>query len=408
MDFTELCYKDPYMRRFKAEVLALETDAERTWLRLDRSCFYPEGGGQPGDRGQIEYRDEAGVRRRLAVCDTQLRAGEVWHALETAAAPALPRPGAAVEGEIDWALRFARMQMHSAEHLFSGLALRRHSLRNVGFGIGEKDMHFDFDAFLGEAQIAALAAEVNAAITADLPIEIRLYAAGAEPEFPYRAKKSIAEALRLIRVADIDACACCGTHLRRTGEIGLFIVTDSLRYKGGVRVHALAGGPAQRYVAALMDESARAARRLSAQRLTLDGALAALLEQNGQLEQGALRLSRLLFDQLAAALPADCRDSCRVLDGFSDAQMKDYCKRLAQARPGRHFALRRAADGGAVAYFGASTDETLQDYSRGLNAALQGRGGGRGGFVQGALAAELEDCLRYFAEDCMILPALLL
>lgn len=217
-----LFYQDMYQQSASATVLDCRPHKGGWNVLLDRTVFYPEGGGQYGDRGFIDG---------VSVLDCFYLDDEICH---LCAAPVAI--GRTVAIRLDWDLRYRRMQEHSGEHLVSGIIHRDFGYDNVGFHMGHEGVTIDYNGTINAEQLLAIENEANAIIYQNRPIEI-LYP---EPQkrnlFSYRSKKEINGPLRLVRVPDCDLCACCGTHVARTGEIGLIHFTDIITYKGGVRL----------------------------------------------------------------------------------------------------------------------------------------------------------------------------
>lgn len=248
LEFDELYYADTYQTRFSATVMtceqvsdteeiarSLESDKElrRLWaVELDNTLFYPEGGGQPADRGRLGDSNVLDVRRV---------SGQIIHYCDRPL-----KTGVTVEGEIDWERRFDFMQQHSAEHILSGLVKQRFGYENVGFHINETEMTFDLNGPLTDEQITDLENSANEAVWRNLPIEIQLREEDDQHLPDYRSKLELEGRLRLITVPGYDCCACCGTHLKFTGEIGLIRIINAETYKGGVRLTALCGRRALR------------------------------------------------------------------------------------------------------------------------------------------------------------------
>jgi alanyl-tRNA synthetase len=221
---------DAYLAEFTATVLDVKPEGEHFWIALDRTAFFPEGGGQAGDLGYL------GDTR---VSDTQEKDGNIYHKTDRA----LPI-GATVCGRVDFAVRFDRMQNHSGEHIVSGLVHRHYGYDNVGFHLGDEEMTLDFSGPLTREQLDAVEDEANAAVFANLPITVSYPASEALASIDYRAKLALTEGVRLVTVVGIDVCACCAPHVRRTGEIGLIKLLDFIRYKGGVRIRMACGSRA--------------------------------------------------------------------------------------------------------------------------------------------------------------------
>jgi alanyl-tRNA synthetase len=264
---TERLYlADPYLDRFRARVVAARDLDGRHALVLDRSAFYPEGGGQPGDRGTLGG---------AAVLDTQERSGEVLHVLE---GPAL-QPGAEVEGAIDWARRFDHMQQHHGQHLLSAAFERVHGAATRSFHLGEKTCTIDLDCSISRLDVPALrAAEAaaNETVWRNLPVAARDFE-GEERERLVLRKEAV-KGNRVVLVEGVDASPCGGTHPRRTGEVGAIALVRAQRWgEGMARVEFVCGG--------------RVVRRLAELGETLAGAAEALRSAPADVPQAARRLA---------------------------------------------------------------------------------------------------------------------
>jgi alanyl-tRNA synthetase len=223
---------DPYLARFEAEVVAERRLGERTAVVLSRTAFYPEGGGQPGDRGTL-----GGAR----VVDVQEVEGEVLHALDGAA------PAGRVEGLVDWARRFDHMQQHHGQHLLSAVLEARLGAKTVSFHLGEALCTVDLDISsdrLGPARLAEVERAANDLVWRDLPVAVKELAEAERAGLPLR--KAATKGSRIVIVGEgaevADASPCGGTHPRRTGEVGAIAVLRAQRWGAGARVEFACGG----------------------------------------------------------------------------------------------------------------------------------------------------------------------
>ncbi len=234
---TEKVYEaDAYCRACPATVLACRQKGDEYAIQLDRTVFFPEGGGQAGDCGQLT--DESrGVACQIR--HTWEEEGIVWHLSDRP----LP-PGAPIQACVAWDVRFDRMQNHTGEHIFSGLAHTCYGQENVGFHLGDREMTVDLSGTLTDAELAHLEQEANAAIYADLPVEIRYPSAAELATLSYRSKKALEGAVRIVTIPGYDCCACCAPHVRRTGEVGQLKILAAMHYKGGMRLTLACGARA--------------------------------------------------------------------------------------------------------------------------------------------------------------------
>ena len=250
---TERLYlADPYLTRFQARVLRTFPVNKQLAVVLDRSAFYPEGGGQPGDRGTL-----GGVR----VVDTQERDGEMIHLVD------LPRwTQDDVEGVVDWARRFDHMQQHHGQHLLSAAFLRVHGAPTVSFHLGEKTCTIDLDfpvEKLGTSALRAAEASANESIWRDLSVIARDFVG--EERARLTLRKEPVKGDRVVVVEGVDASPCGGTHPRRTGEVGCVAVLRAQRWGSrAARVEFVCGNRVVQSLVQANETIARAADALRA------------------------------------------------------------------------------------------------------------------------------------------------
>ena len=380
---TEKLYdQDAHQAQFQATVLSCRLGKHGYDVVLDRTCFYPEGGGQPGDTGVL-----SGVR----VTDTHEAGGEIVHYCEAPLAE-----GQTVEGEIDYERRFEFMQLHTGEHILSGVIHRRFGYENVGFHMGADFVTIDLSGMLTPEQVQSVEAEANEWIWKNVPVEASYPDPEALKTIPYRSKKELTGQVRIVTIPGADICACCGTHVSNTGEIGLLRIFSCVRFHDGVRLELLCGRRALRYLRALTEQNRQVSGLLSAKPLETAGAVQRLLDAEGALKLRAASLEDAVFTQKAQALAGNGN----VLL-FEPAMSPDSVRRLTD--------LVMSACGGRAAVF-AGSDEAGYKYAVGeqggdlrqlvreLNTALQGRGGGKPFFAQGSVSASRAAIEAFFRE----------
>ncbi|MBO5122479.1 MAG: alanyl-tRNA editing protein, partial [Oscillospiraceae bacterium] len=249
METEKLYYHDPYLTTFTATVLSCEAAKGGYTVVLDRTAFYPEGGGQPADHGTLGG---------AAVTDVHEKGGVILH---TCASPV--EIGAEVTGEIDWERRFDHMQQHSGEHIISGILCADYACDNVGFHMGADTVTIDYNTDISWEQALAAEAKANAAIYADTPVVIE-YPSPAELEaLDYRSKKELTGQVRIVTFPEADCCACCGTHVATAGQVGLIKVLSVQKFREGVRMEILCGKRALAYLSAVYDAARATGQRLS-------------------------------------------------------------------------------------------------------------------------------------------------
>ena len=251
----KLYYIDSHMKAFTATVTSCEKNGDRFEVTLDRTAFFPEGGGQLGDSGVI-----GGVR----VFDTHEKNGEIKHyvnqALET---------GKTYDCAIDWETRFRRMQNHSGEHIVSGLVHKKYGYNNVGFHMGSDVVTIDFDGELSWEQLLEIEREANRAIAANYKVTATFPAEDVLKTLEYRSKLELTENVRIVEIENTDICACCAPHVNSTAEVGTVrILTAERRRRGGdgVRITMLCGLDAFEHEVIIDANNAEVSTLLSAKR----------------------------------------------------------------------------------------------------------------------------------------------
>lgn len=385
METEKLYYQDPYQTTFTARVLTCEPSKGGCLVTLDRTAFYPEGGGQPADHG---------VLGGVTVTDVHEKDGVIFHTCDK-----VVELGSTVEGSIDWTRRFDHMQQHSGEHILSGLLCSLYDCSNVGFHLGADTVTIDYDRELTWEQVLEAERQANEAIWRDTPAEITFPAPDALAQLDYRSKKELTGQVRIVTFPGADCCACCGTHVRRAGEVGLIKVLSCQKFREGVRLEILCGQRAYRYLSRIYEQDHAVARLLS---VKPQDAFAAVERQNAELTAAKLRMTEL-EDRLFAL-------RAQSLAGRGDVLLLEPPMRPDGARKLADTAARAA--GGLAAVFAGERDSyvyalvhaggaDISPLVKRLNSALSGRGGGRNGFAQGSVQADRSAILDFFHKEAI-------
>ena len=391
---------DPYRTSFSAHVLDVREGKRGLEVRLDRTALYPEGGGQPWDTGTLEGGAAAGEAAPGAVwtvTEVHERDGEIWHSL--APAPQAPVPGMTVTGRIDWARRFDHMQQHSGEHIVSGLICARFGCDNVGFHLGREVVEIDFNAQITPEQLREIQDAANRYIWEDHALEVLHPSAEELARLEYRSKKELTGDVRITRWPGADTCACCGTHVRRSGEIGLVWLLSVMKNKGGVRIEMLAGGRAFAYAQRLKEQNDTVMHRLSAKPLETGAAVERLWAEAEALKAEKIRAQQQRVRELLEAC-AGGGDVLLLEPELSADSARHLADGLAKTCTGTcavFFGKTDDPDGEVWRYIIARENGDLRAFGKALNGALDGRGGGRANFLQGSVRAD-EAAIRAFWE----------
>lgn len=364
-----LYLEDSYCRSFEGRVEA-SRPCDGGWeVALDRTCFYPAGGGQPADQGTL-----GGVR----VLDVHEEGGQVWHRLpELPATPAL-------RGEIDWARRFDHMQQHSGQHLLSAVALEQLGAKTLSFHLGSEVTTIDLDvADLAPEALQALEDEANRLVMSDIPV--RAYCVTPEEAASLNLRKPPAtdkgDQTRIVEIVGVDLSPCGGTHVSATGQIGLIKLRRTERYKGGTRLEFLCGWRALRDYQWKHRAIAALARDLSVADHDAEAAVRRALAAEKEAQRELEQLRRELVGYQAASLRASAPRFgataviARALPGRTAAGVKQIAATLV-AEPGA-VALLAATEPTVRLYFMRSADVPVD--MRALLREVTGKFGGGGG-----------------------------
>ena len=370
-----LYYHDPYLREFDARVVETTSHEGKTAVVLDRTAFYPTSGGQPFDVGALSG------AKVLDVVDAD--DGRILHIVDR------EPDGIRVTGAIDWARRFDHMQQHTGQHVLSAAFDRLLNVSTQSFHLGADYATIDLARELSPAEIARGEDEANRVVWEDRPVAIRFAAPDEIATLPLRKEPTREGTLRLIDVEDFDLSACGGTHVARTGAIGLIAIAATERFRGGSRLTFLCGGRALAGYRSLRDAVAGSVRALSVLPVDLPAAVERLQadgkELRKQIKDFQMRLAAQEADTLAgAATPAgDIRVVTAALAGWDAAGLKAIASRIAE-RAGHVVVL--VGDPAPAAIVVARSTGLPHDAGALLGQLVErhgGKGGGRPEMAQG-------------------------
>ena len=367
--------EDSELLDFTATVISCEQKGDVFLAELDRTAFFPEGGGQGADHGTLGT---------ASVTDCHDHHGTILHTLT---APLTP--GETVEGHVDGRRRLSMMQQHSGEHIFSGLVHRHFGYNNVGFHIGSDAVTMDFDGKMVLEDALRIEALANEAIWKDLPVHAWYPGAEALENIEYRSKKAIDGDVRIVSIEGYDTCACCGTHVRHTGQIGQIKVIAFQNYKSGVRISILCGMRALAYENELLAENREISHITSAKPGELAAAVSHLTRERDQLKFDLGRMASRLFTSLVQASEEDF--PVLRADFLPVAQLRPSAGEAAEGRRGALVIARRE---GGWNYALSSRTMDIRPLSRELQNALGGKGGGSADMVQGVFGEVSEEEIR--------------
>lgn len=366
----KLYYSDSYMREFSATVLSVTEENGEFAVTLDRTAFFPEGGGQGSDTGFI-----GGVR----VYDVQIRDGVICHYTEKPL-----KVGEKVVCAIDFDRRFRNMQNHSGEHIISGIVHKLYGYENVGFHLSD-EMTVDFDGELTRKQLDEIEDLANKAVYENLPVRAYFPKKDELDSLSYRSKKEINEDLRIVEIEGVDVCACCAPHVKLTGEIGVIKILDFFKNKGGVRLFVKCGRDALADYRDKYKNTLEISNLLSVKQHEASAAVNALNTHNAELKAEISRLKKRLIEEKALSFNSTKDKSAVFEDGLDIKELQLYADALYKRNGGIRAVFSENGNGYAFAICGEESE--LNEFFGELKAALPVRGGGRNGIVQGTVNA---------------------
>ena len=384
---TEKLYEsNAYCKTFQAVVEECRPMDGKYGIVLNQTAFFPEGGGQAADRGTINGHEVLDVQQKDAV---------ILHMLETE----LPA-GETVNCEIDWELRYSRMQAHTGEHILSGVVHALYGYNNVGFHMNDKLMVVDFDGSLSLEDIQKIEIRANEAVYANADV-VAYYPTTEElAALEYRSKKALEEAVRIVKIGEnIDCCACCAPHVEKTGEVGLIKVLDFCSYKQGTRIEMAAGRNALLDYMSLNLAMKELMKLLSAPK---DGVVEAVREKNSAYQTLSFEYQKqakqLALRELELVEKGDSVYAIATELSFDELR---YCaNQLADGQYDICLLFSGNRNDGYI-YVVSSKTTDVRNIAKQLNDTFSGKGGGQSAYAQGKIQACAEETIKDFAEKLL-------
>lgn len=379
METRRLFYEDSHLTEFTATVTACDI-AEKGWaVQLSATAFYPEGGGQGCDLGTLDNVNVLNVQEKdgkiLHFCDEKLEIGQT------------------VTGCINWARRFDLMQQHSGEHIVSGIICHRYGYHNVGFHVGSEMMEIDFDGPIPAEDLAEIERLANEAVWKNVPIRCWYPSKAELPTVPYRSKKALEYPVRIVEIPGYDSCACCGVHVKNTGEIGLIKIVSCVKFHSGVRIELTCGGRALKLMQQIFEQNRQVSQNFSAKMLETGTAAAKMNEQLAAEKLRANSLQTQLLRQTAKGYE-NAGNVVHFEENLASAQLRELTDAIAKMCGGRAAVFSGSGEKWNVCMLHPGGD--LSPVIGALKAAFCVRGGGKPGSFQGTVTAsrqQMEDLL---------------
>ena len=382
MQTRKLYYEDSLARTFTATVLSCQQTKNGFEVILDSTAFYPEGGGQAGDTGSL------GDAR---VLDTHEREDSVVHYCDRAL-----EVGSTVEGTLDFDRRFRLMQQHTGEHIVSGILFRRYGCHNVGFHMGTGVITIDLDKVIPAEDLPDIEREANNAVWQDLAVSCTYPSPEELKQIAYRSKKALPWPVRIVQIPGFDTCACCGTHVKSTGQIGVIKLISAMGFRGGTRMEMACGAQALELLNGCFEQNRQVSQAFSAKILETGEAARRMNDQVAALKYRVVGLERRIFEDIAAGC-AGKGDTLHFEDGLDNVAVRELADKMADSCGGMA-AVFSGSDADGYAFCLVTREGDLRGFCRDMTAALGGRGGGKPQFQQGRVTASRETIEAFFAK----------
>ena len=377
---TEKLYDtDSYLKEFQATVLSCEQKNENTWrVVLDKTAFFPEGGGQTGDSGWLND---------VEVTDTREKAGVIYH--ETKASL---EGGTQVAGKIDFAARFDKMQQHTGEHILSGIVCSTYNYNNVGFHLSSEITTLDFDGELSTEQVRELEIRVNQAIHANIPVQVKFPAKDELADMEYRSKMEIEGQVRIVEIPGIDRCACCAPHVKTTAEVGLLKIQSCDRHRGGCRLTIVCGMRALKDYQQKQESVGKVSAALSAKPEKIAEAVEHLQEQQAKLREQLNHIQAMYLQEKLDKIHTEDQCVCIFEEALDSIAMRNFVNGAMDRCDGVCGAFI-GSDKSGYHYILGSKELDVREISKQLNVKFSGKGGGKPQMVQGSLNGTKKEIL---------------
>jgi len=376
---TEKLYEiDEYIKEFEAKVLDCTFENGSYKVVLDKTAFFPEGGGQASDTGTLG---------EAQVFDVQIEDGIIVHYTDTPL-----KKGIEAIGKIDFDRRFNFMQNHTGEHIVSGIAHKLFGVNNVGFHLGEELVTIDFDKELTRDELNEIEFLANQKVWQNLPVRAYYPSESELSSASYRSKKQLDGAVRLVEINDTDVCACCAPHVKSTGEIGVIKLLDTEKMRGGIRIVLKCGSFALSDYRNKFENTSKISAMLSAKQENVAEAVKKLDEKLTEENHKITALKKKIADMITAT--ANQNTNCVFLDECDTKELQIVADKLHKNFGGTRAAFSGKDENFSFAMCGEEAD--LQELFAKFKAQFSARGGGRGKMVQGTVITTQENIKLFF------------
>lgn len=369
MPTIKLYDENSYLSEFSATVLSCQEQNGAYKILLNKTAFFPEAGGQKADTGFIGTAE---------VFDVQIENGEIYH---YASSPLTVDD--TLLCKINFSERYKKMQIHTGEHIVSGVMHSLYNLSNVGFHLGSDEVTLDFDAVLEREQLDKAEELANEIIYKNVPVICYYPDADKLASLDYRSKKELEGDIRIVEIEGYDKCACCAPHVASTGEVGIIKLAHFEKIKTGTRITLLCAADALHDYREKYRNVSEISALLCAKADDTVEAVRALLNEKGELSATITNLKHIICELKAEAVAPSDEAFIAFEDNLSIPDMRNLVNKLLSKRPSV-FVFSRV-DGGDFNFVCAG--DSMKDWMEKLRDRFCAKGGGSDKMIQGSLTA---------------------
>lgn len=367
----QLYYKDSEIAESAVQVIGSGKDETGYYALLDQTCFYPEGGGQPADMGEIGS---------AQVMDVQTVEGEIRHYTN------IELPKENFSAKLDWQRRWDHMQQHAGQHLLSALFEDTYGLKTQSFHLGKERVSIDLDLDTATKELLKdIEEKANQVIRQRLKISTQWVTSAQAKKLKLRKPPAVEENIRLVEIEGVDVNACGGTHPKNTGDIGLLKIISTEKAKGGMRVYFLCGNRALHYFDFLVETADKLVAQLNAPAAELPEAARALLADKAAADKTIKNLQDQLLNLEAEAMLPNNHVIEKIFEGRPVKELQQLARLVIGKQPSATvlFISNLESEMRFVCAKGEQAPGDMRDVLQQLLALTKGKGGGNAQFAQG-------------------------
>lgn len=378
----KLYYDDSYIKEFYAHVTECTENNGSYSVVLDRTAFFPEGGGQSADTGKIGDVNVIDVRISKDGVITHITDGALSVGMEYAC-------------RLDFDKRFRKMQNHTGEHIVSGLVHALFGYDNVGFHLGSEDVTMDYNGALSREDILKIEYLANKACAENIEVVVKYPDSSELCNLQYRSKLELTEDVRIVDIPGYDSCACCAPHVKRTGAVGMIKLLDFIKYKGGVRLHMKCGLDALDDFNDKYRNIAEISERLSVKQTEASAAVERLEAELASKKRECNEITARYVSEKIGSLDY-CEGNLVIFEENLDADAQRVAANLGRTKCSGVFGVFSGNDKDGYRYVLSSTDVALKSFVK-EKIYLPGGGGGSDEMMQGMFRCKRDDIVAAFS-----------